>query len=287
MYGTISNKNLAIGYSEIYKLRRMSFKKELTLLYIEGVEEFFYQQIKSLNKLDCPLCVKPFSNFWLSYEFYTKGVTSSRKVHVFDVLKECDLKYNVFYIEDLLPYVLKKMESSWLSFSQCYRQQYIRDIRFNNDDLDNLVQGSQSSTVNLLKELEIIDWDLKREMDRRLGLSIKLLLILQRKFNKKTLKLEDVTEVESYFKKNDFELTDIIVAKYYSRYVKRMCSFWNACLSKEEGINLFDIIREGSSIEDIDKRFIIVINKMEELWVACDHIYTMYHIRTIRKQYML
>lgn len=286
MYGTISNKKLSIGYSEIYELRRMSLKKELTLLYIEGVEEFFlirkkYIQGFVFSKYNS--CFKFLLAFWSSTDYFAGTMISRGKKNIFLVLKNECISESSFETS----IVLRKMESSWLSFSQCYRRQYIRDIRFNNDDLDNLVQGSQSSTVNLLKELEVIDWDLKGEMDRRLGLGIKLLLILKKKINEKTLKLEDVTEVESYFKKNDFELTDIIVAKYYSRYVRCMCSFWNTCLSKEEGINLFDIIREGSIIEDIDKRFLIVINKMEELWVACDHIYTMYQIRTIRKQYML
>ncbi|MFM9403653.1 hypothetical protein ACKLNQ_17240 [Myroides odoratimimus] len=285
---SISSVNIEFktSYLKMFLLKVKVVKQELVIDAIDEVEQFFLNRKRCIQDFVFPRydsCFKFVLGFWSSTDYFSGTMISRGKKNIFLVLKKEFLSKDGFEIS----LVLKKMESSWLAFSQCYRRQYIHDVRLNNDELGNLVESNQLSTVHLLQALEVIDWDLKEEMDRRLEVGFKQLLMLQKNFNERRLKIEEVTEVESYFKKNGFELNDLIVSKYYSRYVKRIYRFWNVCLSKEEGITLFDNMKEGSSVEDINTRFLAILNEMEELWVACDHIYTMYQIRTIRRQYML
>ena len=120
------------AYTYIQELRKMSFDKEITIEFIEKVENFFRENLfdpvdvhlpKYLNKY--AICI---NLFWNSYSYF-KGKKSRGKFNLFDSLKEIIIIKQVHYFENEFSIILRKMEDYWIASSQLYTKYEISKIR--------------------------------------------------------------------------------------------------------------------------------------------------------------
>ena len=125
-------KLLIEAYTYIHELRKMSFDKEITIEYIEKVENLFKENQFDPDDVHLPIYLKKYAIcinlFWNSFSFFN-GKKSRGKFNLFDSLKEKIIIKQVHYFETEFSIILRKMEDYWIASNQLYTKYEISKIR--------------------------------------------------------------------------------------------------------------------------------------------------------------
>lgn len=117
----------------IQNLRKMSLDKNLSLEYIESIEQLFFQNQFNVDECNLPKYLKKYaeclSKFWESYTYYESTHRSKGRFNLFTSLKENDLKMLVHHSEIDCAKILRGLEDFWIASNQIYTKHKISIIK--------------------------------------------------------------------------------------------------------------------------------------------------------------
>lgn len=121
------------AYIGIQELRKMSMDKNLTLEYIDKIEQVFIGNQFNTEDLHLPKYLEKYaqnlSAFWESCSYYNHAQRSRGKFYLFDSLRKNDLSMMVHYSDSEMAVILRKLEDYWIASNQVYTKYEISLIR--------------------------------------------------------------------------------------------------------------------------------------------------------------